>query len=169
MTSAHSDHRLVQPTIWTCDDDADRSPSKSDGVVDLSVQHGHQLLAVLYHPLAPVFAGSRSHRLVFHQAAHSLSVKEASHERGSVAFPPSDCSVVNSLHYDSFIPSPRLAIDGHPETNDTFVISNEPHGQTPRHIARCTSLENYRGSPFVGTLQGYSSSPLRRDSEQENG
>ena len=70
---------------------------------------------------------------------------------------------------DSFIPSPRLAIDGLPETNDTFVISNEPHGQTPRHIARCTSLENYRGSPFVGTLQGYSSSPLRRDSEQENG
>ena len=101
MTSAHSDHRLVQPTIWTCDDDADRSPSKSDGVVDLSVQHGHQLLAVLYHPLAPVFAGSRSHRLVFHQAAHSLSVKEASHERGSVAFPPSDCSVVDSLPSES--------------------------------------------------------------------
>ena len=74
-----------------------------------------------------------------------------------------------SLPYGSFIPSPRLAIDGLPETNDTFVISNEPHGQTPRHIARCTSLENYRGSPFVGTLQGYSSSPLRRDSEQENG
>ena len=75
LTSAHSDHRLVQPTIWTCDDAADRSPSKSDGVVDLSVQHGHQLHAVLYHPLAPVFAGSRSHRLVFHQAAHSLSVE----------------------------------------------------------------------------------------------
>ena len=74
-SSAHSDHRLVHPTIWTCDDDADRSPSKSDGVVDLSVQHGHQLHAVLYHPLAPVFEGSRSHRLVFHQAAHSLSVE----------------------------------------------------------------------------------------------
>ena len=75
LTSAHSDHRLVHPTIWTCDDDAGRSPSKSDGVVDLSVQQGHQLHAVLYHPLAPVFAGSRSHRLVFHQAAHSLSVE----------------------------------------------------------------------------------------------
>jgi len=97
LTSAHSDHRLVQPTIWTCDDAADRSPSKSDGVVDLSVQHGHQLHAVLYHPLAPVFAGSRSHRLVFHKPRTLCRLKEASHERGSVAFPPSDCSVVDSL------------------------------------------------------------------------
>ena len=71
--------------------------------------------------------------------------------------------------YDSFMPSPRSAIDGLPETNDTFVIPNEPHGQTPRHIAWCTPLENYRGSPFVGMLQVYSASPLRRDSEQENG
>ena len=75
MTSVVSDHRLVQPTIWTYDDVADRSPSKSDEVLDLSVQHGHQLHAVLFHPKAPFFAGSRSRRLVFHQAAHSLSVE----------------------------------------------------------------------------------------------
>ena len=66
-------------------------------------------------------------------------------------------SLIVWVLYDSFIPSPRSAIDGLPETNDTFVISNEPHGQTPRHIERCTSLENYRGSPFVVRLQVYSS------------
>ena len=70
-----SDHRLVHPTIRTRDDVADRSPSESDSVLDLGFQRCLQLLSVLHHPLAPIFASSHSHHLVIHEGSHLLSVE----------------------------------------------------------------------------------------------